>query len=102
MTGDILYFSWEEIEEAKKEIDYTIYHISMKYAKEDFMDKAKPCPKCGKKPDELFWLGIQSAPEKWKKGQGKAGFLTLCEQCNIQVNFFRDKDLEDAIANNTS
>ncbi len=91
------FFSWEEIEEAKKEIDYTIYHISMQYAKEDYLKDANPCPKCGSPPKDLFWLGIQSSPESWKKGEGKAGFLTLCEKCSIQVDFFRDKDLEDAI-----
>ena len=72
----------------------------MEYAKKDYLHKAEPCPVCGTKPENLFWLGIESVPEKWKQGKGKAGFLTLCEKCNIQVNFFRDKDLEDAVKSN--
>ncbi len=42
-------------------------------------------------------MGIQSSNESWDKREGKAGYLTICDKCNIQVDFFRDLELEKEI-----
>lgn len=96
MSGD-LFFSWEEVEANREAIDCQIHYLSMKYAQLEYIDHAKSCPKCGESPDNLFWLGIQSPNELWDKGAGKAGFLTICEKCHLQVDFFRDVELEKEI-----
>ena len=91
------YFSWDEVKQNRDQIDWVVYPTAMEFAKEMYLNGAKSCPKCGESPENLFWFGIQSSNESWDRGEGKAGFLTICEKCNLQVDFFRDEELENAI-----
>ena len=70
VKGEKKYFTWEEIENAKQQIDWNIFHISMKYAKQDYINGASPCPKCGTPPEDLFWL------EKYNLA-GRHAFISL-------------------------
>ena len=57
-------------------------------AKLKYGSKANPCPKCGKLPDHLEWFYYASLPSSWKALAGRAGWMTLCPQCNVQIDFF--------------
>lgn len=49
---------------------------------------AQPCPECGTPPAFLTWFYFESPPWTWEKLCGRAGWMTLCEWCERQVDFF--------------
>jgi hypothetical protein len=58
----------------------------------DNMDKdmliySRSCPQCGKSPEKLTWIDFSSPPWTWKHLCGRAGLLSVCRDCHIQVDF---------------
>jgi hypothetical protein len=51
---------------------------------------ARPCPKCGAASEKLSWFYFESPKETWAMECGVAGWMTVCDPCHIQVNFFDD------------
>lgn len=49
---------------------------------------AKPCPKCGKGSAELSWFYFESPKWTWENLCGRAGWMTVCDHCRVQVDFF--------------
>lgn len=44
------------------------------------------CPVCGKAPNKQSWLYFWTPSEDWHKMRGRAGWMGLCRDCNIQVS----------------
>jgi transcriptional regulator with XRE-family HTH domain len=59
-------------------------------AKRMYGAEAVPCSTCGASPDSLTWVRFVSPPWTWAKLCGRAGWLTICEVCHLQVDFFRE------------
>jgi hypothetical protein len=38
--------------------------------------------------DKLEWFYFISPPSAWQALAGRAGWMTACQQCSIQVDFF--------------
>ncbi len=45
------------------------------------------CPRCGRKSEELIWINFRSPSWTWRELCGRAGPLSLCPDCSIQVQF---------------
>lgn len=69
------------------------FEISIHFTKEEFGDDAHVCPKCGKQPDDLTWIPVDTADETWRRGEGQSGFVTCCMGCQQQIDFFVDDEL---------
>jgi len=48
------------------------------------------CPKCGRDSDKLTWIDFASNDWTWAHLCGRKGPLSICPQCNIQVEFICD------------
>lgn len=49
-----------------------------------------PCPTCGTPSQDLTWIYFVSPPWSWKELCGRAGWITVCDDCHVQVQFFCD------------
>ncbi len=49
---------------------------------------ARPCPKCGAAPETLAWFYFESPAITWETLCGRAGWITVCDSCHAQVDFF--------------
>lgn len=45
------------------------------------------CPICKRPPEELSWIWFSSPQEDWASLAGRAGWLSICDPCHIQVEF---------------
>jgi hypothetical protein len=59
-------------------------------AKRRYMPSAVPCSKCGAAPEQLTWIHFISPAWTWEMLCGRAGWLTVCERCHLQVDFFTE------------
>ena len=87
-------FPWPHVQQYIDRIDSTVYHIAIKFAQEQF-PSAHSCPSCGRAASELFWFSISDPESAWDAGTGRVGFLTVCVQCRLQVEFLLDQELTD-------
>jgi len=55
--------------------------------REALMSRARACPKCDRPPTELAWVYYSSPPVTWEHLCGRAGWITLCDHCERQVDF---------------
>jgi hypothetical protein len=44
------------------------------------------CPVCGKAPNKQSWLYFWTPDKDWHKMRGRAGWIGICGDCNIQVS----------------
>jgi len=93
-------FPWPHVQRSIDGIDPQVFRIAMEDAQRLYLEGAHPCPGCGRAPQELFWLGLSSPEETWDAGAGGSGFLTICEACQRQVDFFADEELTEIEAEN--
>lgn len=49
---------------------------------------ARHCPGCNRAPADLTSIYFSSPPWTWQKLCGRAGWLTICRPCHLQVDFF--------------
>lgn len=56
--------------------------------KDHYLLNALPCPCCKSSASELSWIYFVSPKTTWEWMCGRAGWLTVCEKCRIQVQFF--------------
>jgi len=80
-------FPWEHVQAARNDDRLQRRHSTAK-AKEHYAASAKHCPQCNAAPDALQWFYFQSPAETWKMLCGRAGWITVCDKCQRQVNFF--------------
>ncbi|OYU82579.1 MAG: hypothetical protein CFE24_14655 [Flavobacterium sp. BFFFF2] len=45
----------------------------------------RKCPRCGIASDRLLWINYRSPKEEWENLVGREGNLSICPNCNIQV-----------------
>lgn len=80
-------YPWEDVAAARQSQRLQRRH-SVVAAKEKYLAKAKPCPQCGTVANELAWFYFDSPTETWKHLCGCAGWMTVCDPCHVQVDFF--------------
>src|SRR5262245_35373083 len=90
-----VYFPWQHVQRYIDSIDSAVYRCAIDFAREQHGEHARACPECGREPSALFWCSVSSPEEDWDEGRGLVGFLTLCDSCKAQVDFFIDKELTD-------
>lgn len=71
-------FDWEEV----------ISRFDRPLSSEDFK-YYKRCPKCERRSTNLFWVKVKSPELSWKMKAGSSGSLSICPECNIQIQFIR-------------
>lgn len=49
---------------------------------------ARDCPGCGRPSSELNWIYFSSPAWTWQQLCGRAGWMTVCWPCHLQVDFF--------------
>jgi len=81
------YFPWEDVVASRGD-KRSYEHHSAEQAKEKYLKKARPCPRCKTTPDQLSWIYLLSPEWTWQILCGKAGWITVCDRCNLQVDFF--------------
>ena len=89
------FFPWPHVQQHFDRIDATVYRAAVEFAQEQFLDQARSCPNCGRAAAELRWLSVSDAESAWDAGTGRVGFLTVCEPCRLQVDFFVDAELTE-------
>ena len=89
------FFPWPYVQKAVDRIDAVVYRHSITFAQSLHLERARSCPECGRGAAELFWVGISDPEEAWDAGTGRVGFLTRCENCQLQVDFLMDAELTD-------
>ncbi len=87
------FFPWHQVQQSIIAIDTTVSRVAVMFAQELFLAQAQPCPRCGRSAQELFWLSVTDPEPAWDAGTGRLGWLTLCRECQIQVDFFIDQEL---------
>ena len=88
------YFPWPHAQQHIDGIDSTVYRVAIEFAQQEF-PAACACPSCGRPAAELFWFSISDPEPAWDAGTGRVGFLTVCERCQLQVEFLLDRELTD-------
>ena len=84
-NGEI--FPWEHVMACVSDAKLKKKH-PMRKAKQEGLPFAKPCPKCNASPSDLKWVYFESPPQTWEWLCGRAGWMTICEPCHRQVQFF--------------
>ena len=46
------------------------------------------CPSCNLPGNQLLWIDFVSPPWTWKNLCGREGYLSICERCHVQVDFW--------------
>jgi hypothetical protein len=49
---------------------------------------ARNCPGCDRPSCDLSWIYFSSPAWTWEKLCGRAGWLVVCKDCHLQVDFF--------------
>lgn len=88
-----LFFAWEEVRAAFEAMDPNLGETPVDFAKEMFMDRAEPCPACGRRAEELRWASIGTSDEAWERGDERCGWIVVCDLCSIQVSFVLDEEM---------
>lgn len=79
-------YPWEDVDKARHNPRLQRKHPPGEADKYRVM--AKPCPKCGKASGELAWFYFESPKWTWENLCGRAGWMTVCDACHMQVDFF--------------
>jgi hypothetical protein len=58
---------------------------------EEYTRSAKGCPRCARSGRELTWLFVRH-PGSEDSARFVEGWLTVCERCRVQVNYFVEED----------
>jgi hypothetical protein len=80
-------FPWEDVESARKnkrlQQEYPVAEGQQQYAA-----IAKACPQCHTAASQLNWFYFKSPSETWECLCGRAGWMTVCDRCHLQVDLF--------------
>ena len=80
---------WADIEAARKNRRLQQKH-PVAEGQSLYGANVKPCPQCHAAASQLNWLYFESPAETWEHLCGRAGWMTVCDRCHLQVNFFCD------------
>jgi hypothetical protein len=79
---------WEEVDAARADARLQRRH-GKRSARRLYESSAERCPQCGAPAAEHAWFYFQSSVETWRSLHcGRAGWMTVCDTCHRQVNFF--------------
>lgn len=81
-------FPWEHVEACRKKRRRR--SRALDEALERYGGEARPCPQCGMAGRDLRWIHFSSPPWTWQIDCGREGWLTVCEPCRWQVDFFQE------------
>ncbi len=78
---DILTFSGDERLRGQQAIEE---------AKQRYLKRAAPCPLCATPAEQLSWVYL--IPSQWACQAlcEKAGWMTVCNRCRLQIDFFEE------------
>ncbi len=93
------FFPWKDVDACRArqsgELDIppelTSYHaLAERRPLESMRANSNPCPFCSAPFEDLSRVFFVSPAWTWQELCGRAGWLTICEKCNVQVQFFCD------------
>lgn len=84
--GDDNHYPWDDVGKARRNQRLQRKHPPGEA--DSYRAKAKPCPKCGKTSGDLAWFYFESPKWTWQNLCGRAGWMTVCDACHVQVDFF--------------
>ena len=64
---------------------------SVEEAKERFLQQALSCPLCKTPPEQLSWVYLVIPQWACKNSEETEGWVTMCDRCKLQVDFFVKK-----------
>jgi HEAT repeat protein len=79
---------WEWVNASRNKLYRIFDEVGLEEAKTSYLDQAKDCPICATSANELTWFPFATPPETWEKLVGRGGWISVCDKCNIQVDFF--------------
>ena len=82
-------FPWGEVDAARRNLQLQGRHPVL-HGKDPYLSRAAPCPKCGTEASRLAWFYFETPTGKWKINAGRSGWMTVCDPCHLQVDFFLD------------
>jgi hypothetical protein len=85
MNGE--HFPWRDVESCRVNLELQEQH-SVTEARNRYVNAAHPCRGCATPPNFLSWVYFDSPPKTWASLCGRAGWLTICDWCHVQVDFF--------------
>jgi len=77
------FYSWEIVE---TERNNTINQTQLK-SESETLRGSMSCPKCKRTPQQLSWFWFHSPQKDWEALAGRAGWMSICDVCHIQVEF---------------
>ena len=86
---DGVIYPWEDVEASRGNARLQARHSRAEGWNAHGLN-AIPCPKCDATPDRLSWFYFSSPEETWKMLCGCEGWITVCDACHWQVEFFVD------------
>ena len=73
------YFRHFPVEDIKKYLNDTIQR--------NLFTNHLNCLNCNRKSEDLLWIRFKSPDHTWRNLMGREGSLSICEKCNIPVEF---------------
>ena len=81
-------FPWEDVEQSRNDKRLQGEH-PLAEGQNRYAAFAKPCPKCHATANMLSWFYFESPAATWGEDLcGRAGWMTVCDRCHVQVDFF--------------
>ncbi len=80
-------FPWPDVDAARNRRRLQEKH-EVAAAKDHYRTQAQACPKCGKAAKDLDWFYSESPAWTWQNLCGRAGWMSVCDDCHLQVDFF--------------
>ena len=83
-------YPWEDVGKSRGDWKLQLFQW-LSRGKHKYMELAKPCPSCGAGPRAMAWVYFVSPVWTWEHLCGRAGWLVVCDKCNVQSNFFCER-----------
>jgi hypothetical protein len=84
------YFPWHVVERSRRNPDLQRYQG----VKAEYLVEAKCCPKCETPPERLRWVYVRDDSQSSDPPRPvpcREGYLLICDNCLVQVDFFCEK-----------
>ena len=80
-------FPWDDVLACINSNENRAEKFKNSFPLKQVIEKHQSCPKCGVKSQNLYWIYFISPAWTWEKLCGRAGYLSICPACKIQVEF---------------
>ena len=87
--AEAAYFPWSEVNACRTDRKLQGQH-SIDEGMSRFLGEARPCLECNRAAEDLAWFYFMSSPESWESLAGTGGWMTVCDECHVQVDLFVD------------